>query len=65
MSLAANDVATVRAGFIIQGTTFKAWCRDHGIDPSYAHAVVAGRTNGRNALALRARILAASSRQAA
>lgn len=60
-----TDLATIRAGFIIQGTTFKAWCRQVGVDPSYARAVVTGATNGRKAQALKARILQASCRAAA
>jgi hypothetical protein len=50
----------VRAGFILQGTTFTAWCRSNGIDPGYAHHVVSGKTNGPSAQALRSRLVEAS-----
>lgn len=65
MTHSSTDLAAVRAGFIIQGTTFKAWCRRVGVDPSYARAVVTGATNGRKAQALRTRILQASRRAVA
>lgn len=51
------NLARVRAGFLMRGTTFKAWCREVGISPSYAHEVMADKTNGPKAMALRARIL--------
>jgi len=65
MADSTTNLAAVRAGFIIQGTTFKAWCRGAGIDPSYAHYVVTGRHNGPKALALRTRILQAALRPVA
>lgn len=55
-----SSLAQVRAGFILKGTTFKAWCRADGVDPGYAHKVVAGKLNGPNAEVLRKRIIAAS-----
>jgi hypothetical protein len=55
-----DDLARVKAGFILRGSTFKAWCRENSIHPGYAHIVVAGKTNGPKALALRARIIRAS-----
>lgn len=55
----------VRAGFILRGTTFRVWCSANGIDPGYAHKVVAGKTNGPKARELRNRIVAASVADAA
>lgn len=52
-----SDLTRVKAGFLLRGTTFKAWCREAGIWPSYAHLVMTGGTNGPKAKALRARIL--------
>lgn len=68
MSLAPSEnnvLAAVRAGFILRGTTFKAWCRMHRIDPGYAHHVASGRTNGPKARLLRERLLDASGGTAA
>lgn len=50
----------IRAGFVLQGTTFRAWCIHNGIDPGYAHRVAAGLNNGPAAVELRSRITAAS-----
>lgn len=61
---ARSQLAAIRSGFILQGTTFKAWCRSAGIDPGYAHHVAAGRTNGPNAQKLRDRIVRASGTKA-
>lgn len=30
-----NLLSAVRTGFILNQTTFKAWCRENGIDPGY------------------------------
>lgn len=65
MAETPTDLAVVRSGFIIQGTTFKAWCRGAGVDPSYARHVVTGRHAGPKARALKARILQASQSAAA
>ncbi len=50
----------VRSGFILQGTTFKAWCRSEGVDPGYAHHVMSGKLNGPAARSLRQRVKAAA-----
>jgi len=55
----------VRAGFVLKGTTLRQWCLINGVDPGYAHKVVAGKTNGPKARALRAKIIAASEGRAA
>ena len=55
-----TSILIVRTGFILQGTTFKGWCRSHGIDPGYAYRVITGLTNGPKAQKLRAEIIAAA-----
>lgn len=55
-----SDLAKVKSGFILQGTTFKAWCRAESVDPAYAHHVLAGHHAGRKAQALKARIMSAA-----
>ena len=57
-----NVLKLVKVGFILQGTTFKGWCREEGVHAGYAHDVASGKTNGPKARALRARIIAAASR---
>lgn len=57
--------ARVKAGFVLSGTSLNAWCRNNGVSPSYAHAVLTGTTNGPAAQALRQRLLNASLSQAA
>lgn len=58
-----NRLPEIRAGFILKGTSFKAWCRENRIDPGYAHKVAAGRLNGPSACELRARLIAVSQAQ--
>lgn len=65
MAVQVSLLPQVRAGFILRGTTFRVWCCDNGIDPGYAHKVVAGKTNGPKACDLRNRIVAASLAKAA
>jgi hypothetical protein len=36
----------VRAGFLIKGTTLADWCRENGIEPSWAFQVLDGRRDG-------------------
>lgn len=50
----------VRAGFLIQGISFSAWCREHGILRSSATQALTGSWNGPKARALRARIVHAA-----
>jgi hypothetical protein len=55
------DIAPqVRAGFVLRGTSLRAWCRANDIDPGYAHKVLAGKTQGPKALKLRAKLFEAS-----
>ena len=63
--LTDSELARVRAGFILQGSTLKAWCRGERVDYAYAHKVVDGKTNGPKAKALRQRIVAAATGLAA
>lgn len=53
-------MAAVRGDFIKRGTSFRAWCEAAGIDAGYGHRVLSGKANGPAAVALRARIIAAS-----
>lgn len=55
----------VRAGFVLRGTTLRSWCINNKIDPGYAHKVLAGKTCGPRALALRTELLRASQGEAA
>lgn len=57
--------ARVKAGFVLCGTSLNAWCRENGVSPSYAHAVLTDATNGPAAQALRQRLFNASLSQAA
>lgn len=59
------DLASIRARFILQGTTFRSWCRQNGIDPGYAHKVAAGLKNGPKAKQLRSHIAAAAAQEQA
>lgn len=49
-----------RAGFILQGTTFTQWCRDHGLDRVHARVALLGQRNGPKAKALRQTVLVAA-----
>jgi hypothetical protein len=55
-----TSLAQIRAGFILKGTTFKAWCRERGIDPGYAHRIASGKTAGPKANEMRAEMMEAS-----
>lgn len=55
----------VRAAFIINDTTLKAWCRENGVHPSNARNAVIGSWNGPAGKAMRARIIRASGLKAA
>ncbi len=50
----------VRANFTEKGTSLRAWCLNHGVQPSYAHRVLAGAKNGPSAQELRRSLLRAS-----
>jgi hypothetical protein len=50
-------LATVRAGYIVKGTSLYRWCQDNGINRQYAAEVLTGRRNGPKAKALRQRLI--------
>lgn len=50
----------VRAAFIKQGTSLRAWCIQHGIHRQNARACLIGEWKGTKATALREKIIAAS-----
>ena len=50
----------IRSGFVRQGTTFGAWCRERGINRSNARQAVVGSWNGPKARALRQRLIKAA-----
>ncbi|WP_084609843.1 hypothetical protein [Sedimenticola selenatireducens] len=50
----------VRANFITQGTTFSAWCREHGVNNGNARAALIGSWDGPKGRALREKLLEAS-----
>lgn len=50
----------VRAGFITQGTTFSAWCRERGVNTGNARAALIGSWDGPKGRALRENLLDAS-----
>ena len=50
----------VRAGFVQQGTSLKAWCKGEGVAHSNARDVLIGSWNGPKGKQLRARIVEAA-----
>lgn len=55
----------VRAAFIVQGTTMKAWCRENGVHLSNVRNCLTGSWNGPRGKAMRQRVLKASGWKAA
>ncbi len=55
----------VRAGFVMQGTTFSTWCAVQGINRSSARQALMGSWNGPKGRALRARVIKAAGLKAA
>lgn len=53
-------VRDVRAGFIRQGSTFTAWCRENGLRPGNARQALLGSWDGPKGQALRRRIVRAA-----
>lgn len=47
----------VRTGFVGQGSSLTAWCRENGINPTSARSVLIGTWNGPKGMALRSRII--------
>ena len=50
----------VRAGLILKGTTFGAWCRENGIRHTNAKAALVGAWNGPKGREVRRQLLIAS-----
>ena len=55
---------SVRASFILNGSSIASWCRENRITRSYAYRALQGETNGPAAVNLRARLLNASQAEA-
>ena len=55
----------IRAGFILQNTTFTAWCAAHGIEHTAARQAIHGTWAGPRGRQLRAQILKAAGVQEA
>lgn len=53
-------LASVRAGYVMKGTSLYRWCGENGIKRQYAAEVLTGRRNGPKAQALRRRLIAAA-----
>lgn len=53
----------VMAGFVRQGTTMTAWCRENGQSRVHARMALLGERNGPAARVLRARLLAAAQQE--
>lgn len=52
--------ATVRAGFIVRGTTLNAWCRENDVARPTVVAALMGTWNGPKGRAMRERVVVAS-----
>ncbi|MGE4439572.1 hypothetical protein [Achromobacter sp.] len=50
----------VRGSFILQGTTYTAWCRSQGMDPSLVRQAIYGTWGGPKGRAIRAAVLKAA-----
>lgn len=50
----------VRAGFVLQGTTYTQWCREQGVDPSLVRQAIYGLWNGPKGRACRTKVLRAA-----
>lgn len=53
-------VRTVRAGFVLHGTTLGRWCREHGIVTQHARMALLGGWDGPKGRNVRARLIAAA-----
>jgi len=58
-------VRQVRAGFTLQGTSLKRWCRENGIRFNNARDALIGSWNGPKGKAVRTRIVRAAKVDAA
>ncbi len=55
----------VRAAFILSGTTYTAWCRTQGMDPSLVRQAIYGTWGGPKGRAVKAQVLRAAGVRAA
>lgn len=53
-------VRSVRAGFVLKGTTLGRWCRDHGIVTQHARLALLGGWDGPKGRSVRNRLIAAA-----
>lgn len=60
----ARQWQEIRIGFISQGTSLHAFCKENGIHRPNAKKAFGGRWNGKKAIALRKRLIEASAAQA-
>ena len=61
MAQPAGDLlCSVRAGFVAQGTSLAAWCRERGVARQYAAKILQTEAGGQAAANLRQRLLDAS-----
>ncbi len=58
--LGTKTMQQVRAAFILRGTTYTAWCRTQGIDPSLVRQAIFGTWAGAKGRAMRAKVLRAA-----
>lgn len=52
--------AKVKAGFVLQGTSFTSWCHEQGYGHANVRAAILGAWSGRKAAALVERVVSAS-----
>ena len=57
---AAGDLKAVRGAFVAKNTSLAAWCREHGIDRSWASRALADVEQCPAAKRLKSRIMAAA-----
>ncbi len=53
-------VQEVRAGFIKQGTSLSAYCRQNGIEGKTVHRLLSGKWDGKKAREIRAQLIEAA-----
>ena len=64
MAELAQQWQEIRIGFISQGTSLHAFCKENGIHRPNAKKAFGGDWNGKKAIALRNRLIEASTAQA-
>jgi len=53
-------IQEVRAGFIKQGTSLSAYCRENGIEGKTVHRLLSGKWDGKKARAIRQQLIEAA-----